>query len=244
MTHLAGQVALITGASQGIGQAIAESLAAQGVHLMLAARSVDKLSALSTKLKTQYPALTIETGACDVQQASQVQTTVEKTLATFKRIDILVNNAGVAPKIGLLQEMSIDDIDRTIDTNLKGAMYAMHAVLPVMVRQQSGVIVNINSVAGKTAYPFWAIYDASKFGLYAVTEAVAEEQRSNGIKVMGVYPGAVDTAIWDGLDMAQAPDKKGMMSPQDIAEAVLYALKQPQHVFTGDITLTPLKPAL
>ena len=237
-------VALITGASQGIGQAIALRLAAQGIHLMLCARNVEKLNALQAQIQAAYPTIVCHTRPCDVQHAAQVQDVVDDTLNTLGRVDILINNAGVAPRIGLFQESSIADIDRTIDTNLKGCMYSMHAVIPHMVQQEGGIIININSVAGKTAYPFWSVYDASKFGLHALTEAVAEEQRSNNIKVIGIYPGAVDTPIWDGLQLENEPRREGMLDPDDVADAVIYALNQPSKVFIKEIVLGPLKPAV
>ena len=239
---LQGQVAIITGASQGIGQAIAHHLAPLGVHLVLCARNVEKLTSLSQDLAVRHPEIQTLPLACDVRDAQQVQRVVEEAQKTFGKINILINNAGVAAKIGLLQEMSVEDIDRTIDTNLKGSIYFMRAVLPILVQQNGGVILNINSVAGKTAYPFWSVYDASKFGLHAMTEAVAEEQRGNNIKVIGVYPGAVDTAIWQGLKADEGPKREGMLDPEHVAEAIVYILNQPQKVFIKDLTISPLKP--
>lgn len=242
--ELKDQVAIITGASQGIGHAIAEQLARLGIHLVLCARNVEKLQFLAGQLNQNYPAVKTLVLSCDVQEPQQVQNVVDETLKQFQRVDALINNAGVAPKLGLLQEMSLDDIHRTIDTNLKGAIYAMKAVLPIMVQQQSGTIININSVAGKTAYPFWSIYDASKFGLHAMTQAVAEEQRHNNIKVVGIYPGAVATPLWEGLEPGHEPDKNGMLDVETIAESVAYILQQPRKVFISDITLSPLQPVL
>lgn len=241
---LSGKTAIITGASQGIGRAIAERLAGLGIHMVLSARSADKLRALAEHLQNAYPATQSRIVPCDVRDAAQVQRVVDETVQAFGRVDILINNAGIAPREGLLQELSIADIDRTIDTNLKGALYFMRAVLPPMVEQQSGVIININSIAGKTAYPFWSVYDASKFGLHAVTRAVAEEQRPNGVKVAGIYPGAVNTALWDDVGLEQGARREGMLDPEDIAEAVVYLLSQPTKTLIGDITLEPLKPVV
>lgn len=240
-----GQVAIITGASQGIGEATAEALAKQGIHLVLAARNKEKLKAIFERLSQQYPLQKFIVEQCDIQNAADVQSVVDSAIKEFGKIDILVNNAGVAPKMGLLQEHSIEAIDKTIDTNLKGPAYAMRAVLPHMAVKGQGTIININSIAGKSAFPFWSVYDATKFGLHALTEAVAEEQRSNGIRVVGIYPGAVDTAIWDNIDtQGQGPDRTGMLTPAQVAEAVVYVINQPPHVFVSDITLMPLKPAL
>jgi 3-hydroxy acid dehydrogenase/malonic semialdehyde reductase len=243
-TPLHGQVAIITGASQGIGHALALRLAHMGIQLMLCARNTGKLEALAAQIQSAHPGIRCLTHHCDVQDAAQVQAVVDDTLKAFGRIDILINNAGVAPKVGLFQESSIEDIDRTIDTNLKGSMYCMRAVIPPMVEQLQGTIININSIAGKTAYPFWSVYDASKFGLMAITEAVAEEQRSNNIKVVGIYPGAVDTPIWEGVHLEKEPAHEGMLEPEHIADAVAYILNQPRKVFIRDMLLEPLKPVV
>lgn len=241
---LKGQVAIITGASQGIGQAIAQHLAALGIHLVLCARNTEKLQFLAGQLKADYSEVQTLVIPCDVQDASQVEQAVLQTSKRFKRIDILINNAGIAPKLGLLQEMSIEDINRTIDTNLKGAIYAMRAILPLMIQQHGGTIININSIAGKTAYPYWSIYDASKFGLHAITQAVAEEQRHNNIKVVGIYPGAVSTPIWVGLEPGHEPDRNGMLDAETVAESIVYILQQPSKAFISEITLAPLQPVL
>jgi NADP-dependent 3-hydroxy acid dehydrogenase YdfG len=238
---LQGQVAIITGASQGIGQAIARHLAPLGIHLALCARNIQKLTELSRELAVKHPDIQTLPLPCDVRDPAQVEYAVTEAKNRLGKVNILINNAGVAAKIGLLQEMSVAEIDRTIDTNLKGSIYFMRMVLPLMVQQNGGIILNINSIAGKTAYPFWSVYDASKFGLHAITEAVAEEQRGNNIKVIGVYPGAVDTAIWQGLQMDDGPRKEGMLDPEHVAEAIVYILNQPQNVFIRDLTIAPLK---
>lgn len=241
---MAGQVAFITGASQGLGVAIAHRLASLGIHLALCARSEAKLNQLKADLRSAYPNLPVHVVVCDVQRAEQVEFAVQQTQQVLGRLDILINNAGVAPTIGLLQELSVADIDRTIDTNLKGAIYAMRAVLPAMVQRQSGFIININSIAGKTAYPFWGVYDASKFGMHAITQAVAAEQRSNGIKVAGIYPGAVDTPIWDSSAIEKDLRRDGMLEPDDVADAVAFLLTRSGKNFISELTLEPLNPVV
>jgi NADP-dependent 3-hydroxy acid dehydrogenase YdfG len=236
---LRGHVALITGASRGIGEAIARKLAAAGMHLVLTARSEEPLQALADELTETY------SGVCVmVRNPAEAQAIVDETLMMFGRIDALINNAGVAGKIALLHEIPVEEIDRTIDTNLKAPAYWMKFVLPSMIQHQHGTIININSVAGKTAFPYWSIYDASKFGLHALTTAVGEEQRSNHIRVAGIYPGAVDTPIWNTIELNHEPKRDGMLNPEDVANAVLYLLAQPQGVYIPEITLAPLQPAL
>ncbi len=234
-------VAIITGASQGLGAAIATQLAGEGYQLVLAARNKTKLTALAESLNDQTTCVVVPT---DVSVYQDVCDLVKASMDAFGRIDVLINNAGVAPKVSLFQETSVEDIDRTIDVNVKGVMYVMREVIPVMVSQQSGTIININSIAGETAFPYWAAYDASKFALRALTDAIADEQRSNNIKVVGVYPGAVNTPIWEGLELEHEPSREGMLDPETIAEAISYILKQPAKVHIPRITLSPLKPAL
>lgn len=239
------QVAIITGAGSGIGSAIAKSLATEGGNLVLVGRTVSKLETLAQALKSNFPDLGILIIPADVSDAAQAEKIVTQAMERFKRVDILINNAGLAGKIALLQEISVEEIHQTIDTNLKGAIFMMQQVLlRSMVPLQSGTIININSIAGKTAFPFWSIYDASKFALRAITEAVAEEQRSNNIKVVGLYPGAVDTPIWESIELDYEPQREGMLDAETIAETVLYVLRQPEKVFIPEITLTPLQPAL
>lgn len=241
-----GCLALVTGASRGIGKATAMKLAEMGFHVALAARSESDLNALKATLSEQYPQQQFETCPLDVLNTGQCAATIRQLEAQYQQVDLLINNAGIANKIGLLQELTPEQIDQVIDVNLKAPIHLMKQVLPGMVARQSGTIININSIAGKTAFPYWGVYDASKFGLRAITEAVAEEQRSNGIRVVGVYPGAVETDIWDSMDMAgnTGPDKAGMLRPEDVANAVAYILAQPRHVFISEVSLSPLIPAL
>ncbi len=244
-TERRGQVAIVTGAGSGIGAATAELLAANKLKLVLNGRTESKLMAVEEKIKNKYPDTDIKIITGDVSQAKDCETLVADTIKAFGRCDILINNAGIATKSALLTEISEDDIHKTIDINLKGAIFMMQAVLRQwMVPNQHGVIININSISGKTAFPYWSIYDASKFGLRAITEAVAEEQNLNNIKVTGIYPGATATDIWDQIDLDTNPDRQGMVDPQSIAEAVWYVLQQPKKLTIPELTITPLKPAL
>lgn len=237
-------VALVTGASRGIGAAVARMLGKKGYNLILTARTIDALEALAEEIRGQFPQVQVLVKPADVTDTPALERLVEESVAAMGRIDVLINNAGIAYKIGLLQEMSMEDIDRTLDVNLKAPIHLMKYVLPHMVGQQSGTIININSVAGKTAYPYWAVYDASKFGLHAMTQAVGEEQRSNNIRVVGIYPGAVATDIWDTVDLESAPNRGNMLQPTDVAQAISYILDQPMSVYIPEVMVTPLQPAL
>ncbi len=243
MDSLNGKVALVTGAGKGIGLAIAKMLASQGCNLMLNARTeTDLVKAREAILKDSPNSVRVEFLPGSVARAEVVKAMVEATVDIFGKLDILINNAGVAPHFVLLQELTLDELDNTIDINLKGPMYAMKYAIPHMVHHGGGTVININSVAGKTAYPFSSVYCASKFGLAALTECVAGEQRSNNIKVIGIYPGEVHTPIWDTIEPGVRQKPEHMLDAQDIAEAVRYALTQPSKAFVKDITLVPLNP--
>ena len=245
MSDLTGQVALITGASSGIGKATACLLASQGMALALNGRRTEPLEKLQALLAEGFPEAKTLLVPADVRDANAVDQMVSKTVRVFGQLDVLINNAGVASKTALLQEVPPEEIDRLIDINLKGAIYVMQAVLrQAMVPAGQGVIINLNSVAGLNAYPYWSLYDATKFGLRAITEAVAEEQRTNGIKVMGIYPGAVDTPLWDALEPGGVPDRDGMLDVETIADLVLHTLQQPAKAFTSAIHVAPLNPAV
>jgi NADP-dependent 3-hydroxy acid dehydrogenase YdfG len=225
-------VAILTGASQGIGVALAETLSELGYSLVLTARNTEKLNALAARLSTPT---TVVPG--DITQAAHCQAVIDAALSAYGRIDVLINNAGIAGKIALLSEIPITEIEQTIATNLTAPLLLMRAVLPTMVAQNEGAIININSVAGRWAYPYWSVYCASKFGLAAATEAVGEEQRSNNIRVIGIHPGAVDTPIWNAIEAN--PNRAEMLHPQDVANAVRYALTQPPQAWVSEIVIKP-----
>jgi short-subunit dehydrogenase len=253
MTNQFQPVVLITGASRGIGEAIAHALATIGGYtLALSARSTEALNTLKQTLQAEHPSLTVEVFPCDVALPQSPQTLIEAVFKRLGRVDVLINNAGVGGKVGLITEMPDAHLHAMVDLNLKAPMllskYALQAMLnqPKLAGRGMGTIININSIAGKTAFPFWAVYDATKAGLKAFADALSEEQRTNGVRVIGIYPGACDTAIWETLDLAadDTPDKTGFLRPNQVAEAVVFALSQPAGTLVSDITLMPTAPAV
>lgn len=246
-------VVLITGASRGIGEAIAHALATVGGYtLALSARSTEALNTLKQTLQAEHPAVQVAVFPCDVAMPESPQTLIEAVFKQLGRVDVLINNAGVGGKVGIITEMPDAHLHAMVDLNLKTPMllskYALQAMLnqPKLVGRGMGTIININSIAGKTAFPFWAVYDATKAGLKAFADALCEEQRTNGVRVIGIYPGACDTAIWETLDLAEddTPDKSGFLRPAQVAEAVIFALNQPAGTLVSDITLMPTAPAV
>jgi NADP-dependent 3-hydroxy acid dehydrogenase YdfG len=237
-------VVLITGASRGIGRAIALALDASSTpyRLVLVARSERDLQALAEEL--QSPSLVL---AVDLTDFEALSTIIPTAVQHFGRLDVLINNAGVGGKVGLVNELPDAHLHRMINLNLTAPIALSKQAIAQFVSQNSpGTLVQINSIAGKTAFPFWAVYDATKAGLHAFSQAISEEQRHNGTRVISLYPGASDTTIWDSVDLSAdaTPDREGMLTPECVAEAVLFALQQPPHVLVSDITLMPTRPAL
>lgn len=242
-----GLSVFITGAGSGIGKAIAQQLFSKGATLVLNGRNPDKLSHLSHHLNEKFPhspgRIMLATG--DVSNPDTAKQIIQHALQHTGQIDVLINNAGICPPIGLLQELSAHDTAQTLDINLKGPIFMMqHALQLAMVPAGKGLIININSIVGKVPFPYWSVYNASKAGLKSVTDAVADEQRANGIRVCGIYPGAVDTPLWEQIEPKHRLDPEGMIPAESIASAVDWIMQQPSHVLINDITLTPLNPVV
>jgi NAD(P)-dependent dehydrogenase (short-subunit alcohol dehydrogenase family) len=212
--RLSGKVALVTGASRGIGQAIARGLAAEGAALVLAARSVGDLEAVAGQIGAQGGRALV--APCDVRLAGEVQRTVSGALKKFGRLDILVNNAGVAFRVPLA-EMAEADFDLTLAVNLKGIFLFCRQAVPVMAAQGSGTIINISSGAGKQGFPELAAYCATKFAVIGLSESLALEVAGQGIRVFSVCPGATDTQMYRSL----FPEEEPELAPEHIARRVV-----------------------
>jgi NADP-dependent 3-hydroxy acid dehydrogenase YdfG len=240
MNHLSNKVILITGASSGIGKAIAQALDGYRPRLVLVARRGEALTALADSLESECLVI-----PADLLETATLKQLLVQTLERFGRLDVLINNAGVGGKVGLLPELPDAQILRMIQLNLSvPILLSKYAVEQFTQQGGGGTVLNINSIAGKWAFPYWSVYDASKAGLKAFTEAMSEEQRVNQNRFMSIYPGACATAIWDSVDLAQVPDASGMLSPLQVANAVVYALNQPQELLISDITLMPTQALL
>ncbi|MBI3303002.1 MAG: SDR family oxidoreductase [Deltaproteobacteria bacterium] len=234
-THnLHDQVAIITGAGSGIGRATALALAQAGVRVALAARTRQNLEVVAHDVTTHGgTALVVPT---DVGDESQVEHLVALTHKRFGRLDILVTSAGGA-SFGPLIESRTEDWDAMMTINLRGAYLCCKHALKVMLPQGRGHILNVLSIASQTALPGSAGYTASKFGALGLTKVMAAEVRAQGIKVTAVIPGAVDTPLWDksGGDL----DRGKMLSPADVAAAMLSVITQPPSIYTDEIILMP-----
>jgi NAD(P)-dependent dehydrogenase (short-subunit alcohol dehydrogenase family) len=233
-TTLEGKTAIITGAGRGIGRAIARAFAAEGATVVLAARSRADLAAVAAEVREAGGrALAVPT---DVTQDAAVEALVEQTLTDTGRIDILVTSAGAA-SFGAVADTKPADWDAMLTLNLRAAIMCCHAVLPVMIRQRSGTILNLSSVASRRALPGAAVYTASKAGLEGFSRVLAEELRPHGVRVGVLVPGAVDTPIWDA--MGSTPPRDRMLRPEDVAQAAVLMVSLPPRASLEDLTLLP-----
>ena len=243
-SELAGEVAIVTGASSGIGEATAESLASRGASVVLAARRADELEAVAERIRTEGgEALVVPT---DVTEDDDIDALIAETVDEFETIDILVNNAGVM-LLEPLESADRDNLRQMIEVNLLGLMNLTHAALPTMQAQDSGHIVNISSTAGRRAGAKSSGYNATKFGVNAFTEAVRQEVTTDGIRTTIIEPGAVDTELQEHIPDEEIKQQieEGMiesMTPlesDDIARAITYAVTQPQHVNVNEVLIRP-----
>ena len=214
---LEGKAALITGASRGIGRAVAQQLAAAGVGLGLASRSGDDLGLDGVVARP-----------CDVRNPADLEAIVGETVDRFGRLDILVANAGVGA-YGPFLELSPEHLEETIDVNVKGTLYAVRAALPHLIESGEADLVTIASEAGRRGLPLEAVYCASKFAQVGFTRAMDHELREQGVRCTNICPGGVATEFAMGRGRTpEMPELAGMMSGEDVAEVVLFALTRPR----------------
>ncbi len=240
---LTGTVALVTGASSGIGEATALALAAQGAKVALAARRTDRLDSVVKQIEDaggEAVALT-----CDVTDEAQVAQTVQAVKEKWGRLDVLVNNAGIA-LLGPVLGADTAEWRKAFDINVLGLMYATHAALPLMKEQGSGHIINMSSLLGRISLAGNAIYGATKWAVGAFSEALRQECVGYGVRVTIVEPGLVTTEINDRVTdeatkaMLEAyTGSLRMLDASDIAAAVVYAVMQPAHVSVNELLIRP-----
>jgi len=248
INRLKGKTILITGASAGIGEACAHLFAQQGSNLILTARREVKLHKLASDLQKEYKIEVMER-ALDVRDSSAVERLISSLPDPFKHIDVLVNNAGLVLGVEKAHETPGDDVDIMLDTNIKGVLNMIRTVVPDMVANLQGHVINISSIAGHEAYPGGSVYCASKHAVDALTKSLRMDVVSTPLRVTAISPGLVDTefslvrfkgdakkaeAVYQGLEALVA---------EDIAEAVLFAASRPAHVQIADMIIFPTQQA-
>ncbi|MDT0397878.1 SDR family NAD(P)-dependent oxidoreductase [Streptomyces edwardsiae] len=236
---LNGKVALVTGASSGIGRATALALSRAGARVAVGARRGDRLKSLAREAPGEMLVLDL-----DVTDRGSVEEAVAATVDGFGSLDILVNNAGLMLS-GPILGADTTEWTRMVGTNLLGSMYAVHAALPHLLDSR-GAVVQISSTSGRTSSAASAVYSATKFGVNAFAEALRQEVTEQGVRVVVLEPGFVSTELADHITVPAIRDMARTMAasmrtlrPEDIASAVLYAVTQPDHVAVNEILIRP-----
>jgi NADP-dependent 3-hydroxy acid dehydrogenase YdfG len=237
------KVAIITGASSGIGYATALALSKAGAKVAIGARRVDRLEELAKKISADGGEVFYQ--KLDVTQRSECENFAKAVLEKWGSIDILVNNAGLMP-LSLFKNLKVDEWDRMIDVNIKGVLYCTGSVILHMKEKKSGHIVNISSVAGRTVFPTGTVYCATKHAITAFSEGLRQEfsARSN-IRVTSIEPGVVATELTDTITdeslqgFIENAKKMETLQAKDIANAILYAVESPSHVNVNEVLIRP-----
>ena len=224
----------ITGASSGIGKASAKEFARIGSKVFVSSRRKSELERLNLELKEEN--LSAEIFPCNIASSANVDQTVKKILAN-NNINCLINNAGIT-SFKLAEENSINEIDDIIHTNLLGPIYSIKAVLPSMIKQGGGTIINILSVVTKKVFTQSSIYSASKHGLIGYTNSLREEVRKHKVRIINVIPGATQTPMWSASTREKYGDR--MMTPEEIAQVIVWLYLQKGNLVTEEIVLRPI----
>ena len=241
---LRDKVAIVTGASSGIGEASARALAEEGAKVVVAARRTERLDALVAGIRSEGgTALAVTT---DVTNRQSTEALVEQTLNAYGRVDILVNNAGVMP-LSLIRKRHVEEWDRMIDVNIKGVLYCIAACLPSMLDQGGGHIVNVSSVAGRRPFPGGTIYSATKFAVRAISQGMhLELSARDRIRVVDIEPGVVATELTDHITDEEVATRfettwtdKIRLEASDVSQAILFAVTQPDRVNVNEILVRP-----
>lgn len=240
METLTGKTALITGAGKGIGKAVALAFAKEGVNLALMARTAKDLAIVASEAKKINPGIKIAFASADVSDNASVISAVEILKKELGQIDILINNAGIG-KFGSFMELSVEDWEGMIKTNLLGAYYVIRAVLPEMKTRKSGDIVNIASTAGLKGAPVTSAYSASKFGLIGLSESLMQEVRKDNIRVYTMTPSTTATEMAVNLKLTDG-NPETVIQPEDLAEIIISNLKLSRRVLVKDISIFSTNP--
>jgi NADP-dependent 3-hydroxy acid dehydrogenase YdfG len=240
MLNVENKVIAITGASSGIGEATAKLLAQKGLRVVLGARRIDRLEAITSQIRDRGGIAEYRT--LDVTSLEEMQAFVEFATDKFGRVDAVVNNAGLMP-LAKLEALKIDEWNSMIDVNIRGVLHGIAAALPIFKQQRSGQFVNLSSIGGHNVYPTAAVYCATKFAVWAISEGLRQE--STDIRVTVISPGVTQTKLASTTTDAEAAqwleEFRGEMIPADaIARAIAFAIEQPADVDVNEIVVRPV----
>jgi NADP-dependent 3-hydroxy acid dehydrogenase YdfG len=226
--------ALITGASSGIGKATALAFAKAGIDIALVGRSQNNLEFVS-KAAHEF-GVEAKAFCVDLAEVAEVKAKIQAIAHEFGNIDILINNAGIG-YTGNLNDTPLEDWQQVINVNLTSVFQCMMGILPGMRQQGQGTIINIASIAAKQAFAGWGAYCVSKAGLLSLSQTLAQEERANGIRVMAICPGSVNTEIWDTPTVKANFDRSQMLTPEIVAETILHTVLLPQQAVIEELTI-------
>ncbi len=232
------KVAIVTGASKGIGQQVALDLARAGADVAISARSKDLLEEVAMEIKKIGRKAMVFAG--DMSQEDDIKSFVKKTAETFGRIDILVNNAGLG-HFHPVAEMSTEHWDEMFNLNVRGLFIATRESLPYLREAGESFVINVSSLAGKNSFPNGGGYSATKHAVMAFSRCLMLEERKNGLRVLAICPGSVATHFGDHQPGLLAPDKKALKS-EDVSSAIIHAIQLPQHAMISEIDIRPSNP--
>lgn len=236
------KIALVTGATSGIGRATATILAKNNYKVVLCGRREDRLAALEKELSEFTEIYTL---SFDVRDKKAVFESINSLPSDFSKIDVLINNAGNAHGLDAIQNGDVDDWDAMIDINVKGLLYVSKAIIPTMIKRESGHIINIGSTAGKEVYPNGNVYCATKFAVDALNKGMRMDLNPYGIRVGAIHPGMVETEFsevrFKGDKEKAANTYKGLkpLSPEDVADVIHFVVSRPYHVNIADLIVMP-----
>ncbi len=244
MKNLKSKIVFITGATSGIGKAAAYQFAALGCDLILAARRKDRLEKISEELISGF-GINVLNIVLDVRNYDDVKIETDKLSGQWKRIDILLNNAGLARGLATVHDGLVQDWNEMIDTNVKGLLYVSKCVIPLMLKNKSGHIINIGSIAGREVYPMGNVYCATKHAVDAITKSMRMELLDTGIKVSTINPGLVETEFSLVRNRGNVENArttyKGLqpLTPEEIAEAIIFAATRNENYVVAEMVLFP-----
>ena len=242
-----GKIAVITGASSGLGAATARYLAARGAIVVLGARRMERIEALADELKGNGAKALAKT--TDVTDRAQVKALVDAAVETFGRVDVMLNNAGLMQQ-SPLERLKVDEWDNMVDINIKGVLYGIAAALPHMQRQKAGHVINVSSVAGHKVTPAGVVYSATKHAVRAITEGLRQEVKPWNLRTTIISPGAVATELPNSITEADVAKGIGQfyeeyaIAPESFARAVAFAIAQPDDVDINEILFRPTRQEL